>query len=213
MTTMIFIRHGFSEANRLGYLNGQADAPLTDLGRRQAQNTADYLKDYPIDAVYASDLERAVETARAIAAPHGMEVRTDPALRELNIGEWEGKRMSEVERDDPEEYFRYLHDTGRFHPKGGESALECANRLYAAVDRIAETNRGKCVAVVTHGFALRMLACRWKGIPPEDVARCPYPNNASVSVIEYGDDGAIRVLLDDYDGHQGNCSTKLEWNE
>ena len=96
MTTLIFVRHGQSQSNLEKRFTGQGNTELTKLGRMQAERTAAFLKDYPIEAVYASDLNRAMDTARPTAQMHGLEVIPDPMLREVNAGLWEEKPYDEL---------------------------------------------------------------------------------------------------------------------
>ena len=84
---MLLVRHGATDWNKDRLAQGQADIPLNRKGRRQARKTAAMLSSYDIDAVYASDLQRAIDTARPIATEHGVEVVTDPAFREIDQSE------------------------------------------------------------------------------------------------------------------------------
>ena len=104
MTKMIFVRHGQSEANLAEIFAGHTDIPLTDLGKRQAENTAQFLKDYPIDVIYSSDLLRAMQTAEPTARMHGMEILPDERLREIYAGEWEGVTFAALMEKYPTEF-------------------------------------------------------------------------------------------------------------
>lgn len=209
MTTLIFVRHGQSQSNLEKRFTGQGETPLTELGRQQAQNTAQFLKDYPIRAIYASDLSRAMDTAAPTAALHGLQVTPDPALREVFAGAWEGRLYEELMREFPESYGRWLQDLGHAHPDCGESVVDLAARVYAEVDRLLERHRGACIALFSHATPVRMMGCRWFGKQPEEAATVKGCGNASVSVVEYEDDGSFRVLLYGYDGHQGQQATRL----
>ena len=124
MTKMIFVRHGQSEANLLTIFAGHTDIPLTDLGRHQAENTAQFLKDYSIDAVYASDLLRAMQTAEPTARMHGLEIIPDVRLREIYAGDWEGVTFNDLLTLYPESFgILWRTDCGRAHPENGESVL------------------------------------------------------------------------------------------
>ena len=209
MTTLIFVRHGQSQSNLEQRFTGQGDTLLTPLGERQAENTARFLKDYPIRAVYASDLTRAMQTALPTAQMHGLSVTPDPALREVFAGRWEGKYYDDLLRDFPESYSRWLNDLGNACPDGGERVTELARRVYLEVDRLLELHRGQCIALFSHATPARLMGCRWFGKRPEEASSVRGCGNASVSVVEYEDDGSFRVLLYDYDDHQGDAATKL----
>ena len=108
MTTLIFIRHTQSEGNLLDVCSGQLDFPLVDQGFSQAERVADYLqKNYSIDAIYASDLCRTVQTARPTANAFGLDIVSDPRLREVSAGSWEGHKWQELNQKYP---FRYISE-------------------------------------------------------------------------------------------------------
>ncbi len=209
VTTLIFVRHGQSESNLAKVFTGQTDTLLTPLGHKQAENTAQFLKDYPITHIYASDLTRVIQTAEPTARMHGLPIVPDRALREIYAGEWEGKPYSALRESYPESYRVWLEDVGRARPDGGESIVELAARIYAEVDRLVEKHRGECIALFSHAMPARALGCRWFGYAPKDMAQVKGCANASVSVVEYGDDGTFRVIHYGYDAHQGENVTVL----
>ena len=209
MTTLIFVRHGLSEANLAQIFTGQVEAELTPLGKEQAMRTAEYLREYPIDLIYASDLRRAVQTAEPTASMHGLEIVTDPLLREISAGEWEGQPYEVLRTRYPRSYALWLEDVGHAQPDGGERAVGLAGRVIAETDRIVRANRGACIAVFSHATPLRAMGCRWFGYPPDEMSRIRWVPNASVSIAEYYDDGSIQVLQFGYDGHQGGLSTTI----
>src|SRR5581483_2208896 len=97
MTTLLLSRHGETDWNREGRWQGWADPPLNEVGREQARALAETLRTTAFDAVYSSDLRRAHETARIVAAPHGVAVVTGPGLREIDVGSWSGLTRAEIE--------------------------------------------------------------------------------------------------------------------
>lgn len=207
MTTLIVVRHGQSASNLNQIFTGQKNTPLTELGIQQAKNTALFLKDYPINAIYASDLSRAMDTASPTAKMHGLEIIPDQAFREIDAGDWEGNRYEYLYQTYPKEYDLWLHDIGRAQPNGGESVVALASRVYAGVDRLIAAHRGQCIAVFTHATPVRVLGARWYGYSVEDTAKVKFCGNASVSVVDYADDGSFSVRLYGYDEHQGNDAT------
>ncbi|MBE6589759.1 MAG: histidine phosphatase family protein [Ruminococcaceae bacterium] len=209
MTKMIFVRHGQSVANLERAFAGHVDTVLTELGKQQAERTALFLKDYPIDKIYASDLTRAMQTAVPTAKMHGLGIVPDEALREIYAGAWEALPYETLMRDFSESYTTWRTDCGRAHPDGGESVVALSERIYREVDRIAAENEGKCVAVFSHATPIRLLRARWEGYAPEELARVAFCANASVSVVDYMEDGSYRVHLCGYDAHQGEYSTGL----
>jgi probable phosphoglycerate mutase len=143
-TRVLLARHGQSEWNAEGRWQGQADPPLSDLGRRQAHEAARALG--AIDAIWASDLQRAGQTAAIISGDLGVgPVVLDPDLRERDAGEYSGLTRDEIEARFP----GYLADGRR--PPGWEPDDHLLARALAAVGRIAAAVPGGDVLVITHG--------------------------------------------------------------
>ena len=209
MTTLIFVRHGQSESNLAKVFTGQGKTKLTPLGRAQAERTAEYLRDFPISRIYASDLDRATETASPTAKFFDLEVVPNAALREICAGEWEGKPYEVLKRDYPNSYRVWLEDLGRAHPEGGESVNELYHRVNCEIERLVALHQGECIALFSHATPARALGCKWFGFEPQDMAKVPWATNASVSIAEYDDDGSFRVIQYGYDAHQGDTATAL----
>jgi probable phosphoglycerate mutase len=140
VTTLLLVRHGETDWNADGRLQGQTDRPLSNYGRRQAQQLADQLAGEKFDAVYASDLSRARETAEILGTRLGLPVELDADLREKDWGTWEG--LTSVERDRVEFV--------------GESTEAHQERMLRALRRISERHSGR-VLVVTHGGSMRRV--------------------------------------------------------
>ncbi len=207
MTTLIYVRHGQSEANLARVFAGHTDVSLTELGQRQAENTAKFLKDYPISAIYSSDLKRSMQTAAPTARDTGLCVISRRELREVYAGEWEGRAYQDLMEEYAESYRTWREDCGNAHPEGGESVKALAKRIYQETDRIVNAHCGECVAVFSHATPIRTLAARWTGLTVEELSKLTFVPNASVSVIEIEDDDTIHIKLLGYDGHQGELST------
>ncbi len=167
---LIVWRHGRTEWNADGRFQGQADIPLDELGRRQAAAAAVAIARLGPSAIVASDLSRARETAAALAAVTGLEVRFDRRLREIDVGSWVGLTTEEVaEVDDT------VHD---YHPGAdfrrsstGETAGEVAERACAALTEIAEgADDGAVVVVAMHGLAGRVGVARFVDLEPNRFA-------------------------------------------
>ena len=194
MTELLFIRHGYSEGNKDHRFSGQRDFPLDEAGRRQAAELAEHLRQaYPIDAIYASDLCRAIDTVRPLAEELFLPVHPIKALREVDVGLWEGVLREDVERQYPASYALYLAKPGLLHFDGGESFDEMRARALAAVQEIVAENEGKTVVIATHGGVIRALRTLWENIPLEQMERIPHVPNASVTVVRY--EGSTATLI------------------
>jgi broad specificity phosphatase PhoE len=156
MTTLLLVRHGETDWNATGRLQGHTDRPLNEYGRRQAQELAERLAGDGIDVVYASDLARARETAEIIADRLGLGVRVDPDLREKNWGNWEGLTADERARVEFE----------------GESTEAHRKRVLRAVRRIVAEHPEERVVVVTHGGSLRRIQAAVSGVALPVIDNC-----------------------------------------
>ncbi len=203
VTTVLLIRHGQSEGNIREIFTGHSDVPLTELGRRQAACTADYLADRHIDAFYASDLKRAMETAEIIATPHGLPVTPEPRLRELFGGDWEGEDFNLV-RHHPA-YAKWHGDLAHAATPNGESVSELCTRVVAAMQDIAARHPGQTVCVTAHATPIRVLETLLSGAPIDAVH---WVHNASVTVLAY-ENGVGRLIERDIHAHQAEIATSL----
>ena len=189
MTKFILIRHGQSEGNLKGLYLGHTDLDITELGREQAEITAEYLKDEKIDAIYSSSLKRAHNTALPHANLHGLDVVDMEELKEIYLGVWDGVDVDVIRRDYRHEFdVEWKQEFGTYTPPGGESVKSSADRMYDALSRIAETSDGKCVLIVSHAAIIRAFWCKISGYEPHTWgAMCPFPTNASITTVEYKD--------------------------
>jgi len=155
-SVLILVRHGETAANIDQVWHGSIDTPLTPRGERQAARVAERIQlEFPdATAVYSSDLQRARNTARAIRNLLDVEHHAQADLREYDLGSWEGKTFAELHHE--LEFFRHIRSNPDFAPHGGESPQSVAERLSAALRRIADAHPGERVVVVTHGGALSM---------------------------------------------------------
>ena len=162
-TTILLVRHGETDWNRERRIQGQSDPPLNDMGRDQAHALAQTLGGEEIDAVYASDLARARETAEILAAELGLPVVVDPELRELDFGPWEGQTVEELEARYPDAFGRWV-DGGQAEWDGGETHAAMADRVRQAVRRLAAAHAGGRILLVAHGGPVRVLLMDAEGL-------------------------------------------------
>jgi broad specificity phosphatase PhoE len=169
---IVLVRHGQTDYNREGRWQGSgADVPLNDVGRAEAERVARALAarfDGRLAAIYTSDLERARGTARILAAQLGLEAIDEPALRELSHGRWEGLTHEEVLARWPEEHAAYQADPYDVRRGGGDSYRDLEQRLWPALESIAERHRGERVVAVSHGGPIRLALSRILGHPLTD---------------------------------------------
>lgn len=187
-TTLIVVRHGETAWNRERRMQGHTDMPLSATGRAQAAALARRLSEVAMAALYSSDLQRARDTAVAIAARTGREVIADPRLRERRFGIFEGLTYEEMSARYPEEFARFQSRDPDYVIHGGESAREFRERCLACLAEIAEKHAGAEIIVVTHGLVLDLLYRAAHGMA-HDAPR-PVPLlNASLNVFGYASGG------------------------
>ena len=192
VTRLVAIRHGETDWNVDTRIQGQIDIGLNANGRWQAQRLGQALADERIDAVYSSDLGRALETAHALAREAGVPVQPQIALRERAFGIFEGLTFAEIEQRFPDEARRWRQRDAGFGPQGGETLTEFYARAVAAVADLAARHRGQHIAVVTHGGVLDALYRAATRIPL-DAPRTWQVGNASINRLLHGDDGFTLV--------------------
>ena len=156
-TRIIAIRHGETAWNVDTRIQGHLDIPLNDTGLWQARQVARALAGEPLSAIYASDLQRAHTTARAIAEVTGAPLVPEPALRERSFGELEGRTFAEIEAELPEQARRWRQRDPHFAPEGGETLVQLRERIAATTHRLAALHTGGLVVLVAHGGVLDVL--------------------------------------------------------
>ena len=213
MTTLIIVRHGQSMANLEDKFAGQTyNPPLSPLGHEQAEHTAEYIvSNYKVDAIYSSDLNRAFQTAEHIAGKLGAEIITEPGMREIYAGKWEGMKFDDIDSEYEEEFKLWKTNIGITGCLGGEKVSELADRVLSAITRIAEDNDGKAVVVATHATPIRALETLWRKMSIVNMKNIPWVSNASVTVAEYKD-GEFALISVGEDKHLGAMRTALPEN-
>lgn len=209
-TKIYLIRHGQSQGNEKGLLLGHTDLDLTELGYEQAQKTATFLHDVPVDAIYSSDLLRAYHTALATANDKGLSVTRDRELREIFLGDWEGAVVSDLREGCPAEFDVWRENFGRVCPPNGETPIEVQERVMRAVLRLCERHKGQTIFLFSHGAAIRVLKAACDGKSPDEIKDVPWATNASVSTLEY-EDGTLRCTEYSRDDFLQGMTT--EWRD
>ena len=202
---MIFycIRHGQTLYNAEGKIQGQLDTPLSPLGLRQCQATAQALRTEPIDAVYSSPLRRAYDMAQCIADGLGLEVYKEDRLMEIHAGIFQGKDWDEIAQDYPAESVRWRTHDPDFRIPGGESRRDLMHRAKAVFTSIRESNHQQ-VLVISHGGLLCAALKALLDIPAE---RNPFSLfNGSINKLEWKSEIKLLTLNEcrHLDGLAGN---------
>lgn len=211
MTTIYMIRHGESVANERDVFIGHTDLPLTELGQKQAEITAEYLKNIRPDAIYSSDLQRAYHTALATATPWGISVTQEMGLREIYAGDWEYVPFEKLQRQCKDTYDIWLRDIANARCDGGESVQEVGARVYKTVEKIAQNHPDQVVFLFTHATPVRTFSVQAMGKSIDELEALPWPSNASVTEVEY-DEGKFALKAYSIDDFMGELATRLPDN-
>lgn len=183
----VIVRHGETADNAAGILQGQLDSPLNSLGEKQAQCAAEALAEEHFDAAYSSDLRRALQTAGIVAARHpALNISARPALREWNLGDFEGMRQQELLKEHID-ILRGLRveEEGESAVPHGENKTAFFQRIMSAMQSIADAHRsGDRILLVTHGGAMQIIFRLALG-GVKTGAIIPLPDNASISRVRF----------------------------
>jgi probable phosphoglycerate mutase len=191
---MLLIRHGENEFVKTGKMAGQLpDVHLNERGRKQAAELAEALKPVPLKAIYASSLERAVETAEPIAEGRKLEIQLRPQLMDNNIGKWHGRTLKQLRRI--KKWKIVQQAPSRFTFPDGESFLETQTRIASCLDEIAASHKQKdIVAVVFHADPIKLAVAHYLGMPLDHFQRLAC-DTASVTVLYVSETGAHLIKL------------------
>ena len=193
MTRLLIVRHGETDWNVIDRVQGHEDISLNERGRAQAAAAAEGLRDVPIAAVYASDLDRAAETARILARPHGLSVSLTPCLRERHWGTWQGQTLDELEATDSDLVGRWRRHEW-VTPEAAEEYKDLQERVVAGLRRIAEQHEGETVLIATHGGSVKVFVASILGAPLTAHSAMRL-NNVGVTTVLVRDG---RYILDSY---------------
>jgi broad specificity phosphatase PhoE len=196
VTRLLLVRHGETEWNKEGRYHGVTDVELSKVGLEQARRLSQRLAKEKPDALYSSPLKRAMQTAQQIAEVHNMSIVPRDELRELNLGDFEGKR------------FRGAGDEGRpleaawevgnvdFTPPGGETLYQLHDRVAGFLSALGVRHSERTVLIVSHGGTLRVMICHLMGIELKYWWRLRIESGA-LSIVEVRPEGAVLLLLND----------------
>ena len=197
MTTLILVRHGESEWNRAGRIQGQVNSPLTDLGINQSKATRDYLSGILLNQqleIYTSPLDRALQTAEIIAQGidyPSRKIIIEERLNDFNLGEISGTfGWDKVADIFPEQAQLRLQDPMRFHPSGGESGAEFEARLRSLLEDLMDD--GTLKLMVSHGIVNKFIRGILKNLSGKEMVELGESQN-TIYRLEQGEETEIKI--------------------
>lgn len=200
-TRLLVLRHGEVAPQHKNYLYGQMDVELSEVGEEQARRTGQHCRQYPVRAVYSSDLQRALTLGREIGRHHGIVPVRDERLRERHFGHWQGLPWSEIAERFPEEQERYYADrfTTRV-PGGAENFLDVQSRVRPFLREVLARHPGECIAITAHSGTVRIILAECMSIPLECIFTFEQ-DYCCLNVIDYWPTGRMRVNVLNYTDH------------
>lgn len=197
-TTILFIRHGQTDWNVARRWQGHTDIPLNETGKRQAQALATRLANWPIEAIYSSDLERCVQTAVTLGnatQPKHTPI-FDPIWRERDVGVFSGYTREQIQEKFPEVWAS--RKRGLVDPPDGETAVDLRVRAVKAFQKTISNHNGEMIAIVTHGGILYFLIAELLGLGEgNEYGRFTLRGNTGMSIVEVTNNKPLLTLLND----------------
>ncbi len=197
MTTIFFTRHGETEWNIQRRMQGWLDSPLTEKGRLQAVQLGERIRIIPLAAIYPSNAPRAIVTAELIRGNRAIPIEPIEGLREMGLGEWEGRSVSELFEKESVNCQNFFYHPNKFiPPAGAENFEDVQQRIAETLKGLVKKHEGQNILIVAHGIFMRNVAAYLRKEPIEDVWSEPYKPTALSLVIADGDNYEIRYWND-----------------
>ena len=173
-------------AQHSSYLNEVHRAPHTGMESGVKEGT--------LQAVYSSNLSRAIKSGQIVAEPYALQIIVVPELRERSFGIWEGMTFSEIKETYASEFESWAGNPLKYSPPGGENTMEVHERVIRALEMILSNHGGDRIAIVAHGGVNRIILCHLLGIPLENIFRIEQ-NHGAVNIIEFWEKYPVVKLM------------------
>lgn len=195
MLRLYITRHGETEWNIERRIQGWQDSNLTPKGVENAKALGNWLKDVDFTCIYSSSSKRTIHTAELIRGDRDIRIVPDDDLREMNLGDWEGKTLEEVEKVDKQGRKAFVEMPHLYIPKSGESYFQVRDRVVAVLEKIVNENKDGNVLIVTHAVIVKTIMSFFKGFPVEKLWEPPFIHGTSLSIVEVNNN-EITVILE-----------------
>jgi probable phosphoglycerate mutase len=184
MTRLYLTRHGQTQWNIEGRMQGSKDSPLTELGINQAIQLGKWIKETKIDVVYSSSSERAQHTSRLVIGDRELKIIPMDELKEMNFGFWEGITFDVIREKHLEQFDAFWNTPHLLKDFPGETFEEFKKRVVTAINGILSENEGKDILVVAHALVIKVLMSYFENIPLEKLFDDRIIHPTSLSVVE-----------------------------
>jgi len=172
----------------------QHSSYLKEIDRAPHADKQSGVEEGTLQAVYSSDLSRAMKSGQIVAEPYALRVTVIPELRERSFGIWEGMTFSEIKETYPAEFESWASNPLKYSPPGGEGTMEVHERVIRALDMILSKHKGENIAIVAHGGVNRIILCHLLGIPLENIFRIEQ-NHGAVNIVEFWENYPVVKLM------------------
>ncbi|MCS7232542.1 MAG: histidine phosphatase family protein [Synergistetes bacterium] len=193
-TTLIFVRHGECEGNRVGLFRGRIDFPLNKNGIKQAELLRDEIKKFKINAIYTSPLLRALKTAEIIGEPHNLTPIVEEGFNNISLSFWEGRVKTEIEKEYPREWKIWITVPEDLNIPGAEKVDDVKERAFSALLKILEKHERETIAIVTHRAVLKPLFAAMFEVKKPYFWKFHF-DTASYSIVEYRRERGFTLVL------------------
>ncbi|MEH7382839.1 histidine phosphatase family protein [Bacillus sp. JJ1533] len=183
---LYFVRHGETEWNVENRLQGHLDSKLTTNGVNRTLLLAEKLANTRFESVISSPSPRAVHTAKILIGNRPLDIKLDERLREINLGNWQGRTLKEIKETDPQRYDCYFHHPELYKPDkmGGESFFDVKKRLEEFLVNVEETYQTSNLLIVTHGVVIKVLQLICKNKLISAIWEPPFIDGTSLTVVK-----------------------------
>ncbi|MCC8069708.1 MAG: histidine phosphatase family protein [Ruminococcus sp.] len=215
MVELYLIRHAEAMGNVNEVFQGTIDEEISPKGLKQLDELKERFIDIKLDKIYTSPLIRAVKTARMVNYYHGLDLIRNPDIAEINGGDFEGKKWSDLPNLYPEQYYNWKHNQEDFQAPNGETMKDVYNRMVSAMNKIIEENLNlNCdttIAVVSHGCAIRNYQCYLNHSEISYMPNLKWSDNTAVSKIVFSSltDWKVEYLNDSSHLSEENSTLKF----
>lgn len=192
-TTVYLIRHGETMGNVTGAFIGSTDIDLSDTGREQVSYLGRKFQSIPLDRVYSSPYKRAQLTAKSVIGERNIPLMTEPLIREIDCGDWEGKFAEELEILYPGQPGLWESAPHLLHMANGETFDDVKERVSRGFLKIVNAEKGNTIAITAHMLANHLIICSLLDIPSSDAWSIPKANNTSVTTIYIYGNGEFEI--------------------
>lgn len=202
MIKVYLVRHGETEWNKIGKMQGWGDSPLSELGREQAKWLGERANEFKLDRIYTSPTGRAYETAEIIKGVKDIEIIKRDSIREINVGEWEGLDKEIVKRDFEEAHYKFWNEPHNYEAtENGEDFFEVGDRVFQGIMEIIKSeskdDNDKSILIVSHAIAIKGFLCKLEEKEVKDFWEEPLVGQTSLTEINFDGDSYEIILKGD----------------